>query len=345
MKKKIIAAIIILLLLAGIGYGLYAYFWAQEENPDQLTLYGNVDIREVELAFKVSDRIEEIRVEEGEQVEKGQILAVLDTRQLEQNLARAQARLEAQEMEVEKLLSGTRRQEIDKAKAETAAAETEARNAQKTYSRLKPLGPENLASRERIDEARFRAEAAESRLSATKESLNMAQEGPREEDIGAAEATGRVYEAEMNLARQNFEDATLRAPSDAVIRNRILQPGDMASPQRPVLTLALMKRVWVRAYVSEPDLGKIFPGMHADVSTDTYPEKTYTGWVGYISPTAEFTPKSVQTEEVRTRLVYQVRVNVCNPNNELRLGMPATVSIPLDQPKENTSPPRCREAG
>lgn len=134
------------------------------------------------------------------------------------------------------------------------------------------------------------------------------------------------------MARKALADASLYAPDNAIIQERILEPGDMASPQRPVYTLALTDPLWVRAYVQGPDLGKLKPGMRAEVSTDSYPGKRYRAWVGYISPTAEFTPKSVETTEVRSSLVYQVRIFVCSPQNELRLGMPATVTIPLGQP-------------
>jgi HlyD family secretion protein len=118
----------------------------------------------------------------------------------------------------------------------------------------------------------------------------------------------------------------------------------MAFPETPVYTLALTNPVWVRAYVSEPDLGKIKLGMSAEVSTDSYPGKVYKGWVGFISPTAEFTPKSVETTEERTKLVYQVRIYVCNSQNELRLGMPATVVIPLNQTlkEESSDQERCK---
>ena len=131
------------------------------------------------------------------------------------------------------------------------------------------------------------------------------------------------------ITERDLADANLYAPTAGVIQNRILEPGDMASPQTPAYTLALTNPVWVRAYVAEPDLGKIHLGMAAAVATDSYPGKVYEGWVGFISPTAEFTPKSVETTEVRTALVYQVHIYVKNPNNELRLGMPATVTIPL----------------
>jgi len=143
----------------------------------------------------------------------------------------------------------------------------------------------------------------------------------------------KADEAQLALALEVLKDTELYAPADGIIRNRILEPGDMASPLTPVFTLALNNPVWVRAYAPETALGKLAPGIAADVSTDSYPGKTYPGWIGFISPTAEFTPKNVETPELRTRLVYQVRIYVCNPQDELRLGMPATVSIPLDQPK------------
>lgn len=172
--------------------------------------------------------------------------------------------------------------------------------------------------------------------------LDLTVKGPRKEDIAVAKATLKAYEAALALAQKKMSDAYLYAPSAGVIRNRIMEPGDMASPQKPVYTLALTDPVWVRTYIPETDLGKIKIGMEAQVSTDSYPDKHYRGWVGFISPTAEFTPKSVETREVRTKLVYQARVYVCNPQNELRLGMPSTVTISLNQTlKETATEDRC----
>ncbi|MHB1099007.1 MAG: efflux RND transporter periplasmic adaptor subunit, partial [Burkholderiales bacterium] len=139
----------------------------------------------------------------------------------------------------------------------------------------------------------------------------------------------KADQAGLSLATIDLGDASLYAPSDGIIRDRILEPGDMASPQKPVYTLALTNPVWVRTYVPESDLGRLKLGMAAQVETDSHPGRKYQGWVGYISPSAEFTPKSVETAELRTSLSYQVRIFVCNPLNELRLGMPATVTIPL----------------
>ena len=179
------------------------------------------------------------------------------------------------------------------------------------------------------------------------EALALAVKGPRIEDIDEAKAMLKVDEAQLALAGEVLKDTELYAPSDGIIRNRILEPGDMATPQTPVFTLAKSNPVWVRTYAPETVLGKLTLGMSAEVSTDSHPGKNYRGWVGYISPTAEFTPKNVETPELRTRLVYQVRVYVCNPENELRLGMPGTVTIPLDQPKPapGHTTPDCEKQG
>jgi HlyD family secretion protein len=125
------------------------------------------------------------------------------------------------------------------------------------------------------------------------------------------------------------------APTDAVVRTRLMEPGEMASPQKPVFSLAITNPKWVRAYVSERDLGRVHPGMRAQVAVDSFPERRFEGWVGFISPVAEFTPKPVQTTELRTSLVYEVRVFVKDAADDLRLGMPATVYLPEHSPTES----------
>ncbi len=344
MKKKLIRIVIVLLVLGAIGAGVWYFFFREQEQQDNmLVLYGNVDIRQVELAFNASDRIAAIRVEEGDAVEKGEVLATLETVRLQHNVDQAEAQVEAQREVVARLEAGSRKEEINRAEADVAAAKVTAENAEQTYRRLEPLARQNLTSEEQLDEARAKAEGARARLLSARAALDLALAGPRQEEIASARATRRAQEAALALARQKLEDATLRAPDDGIIRNRILQPGDMAFPQRPVLTLALINPVWVRTFVPESDLGRIFSGMSARIITDSFPDKVYEGWVGYISPTAEFTPKTVQTPEIRTSLVYQMRVFVCNPRNELRLGMPVTVKIPLDQSRTGTERPPCQE--
>lgn len=331
-SRKIVVAVILFIAAAAGAAGVW--YWQHERrgrSDGQLVLHGNVDIRQVNLAFQVSERIQQIGVEEGSRVTRGQLLASLESERLQYEVERARARVQAQQELVARMEAGSRPDEIDKARARVKAAAARARDTGRTYRRLKSLAAADAIARETADNARAAAEQARAELKAAQDTLDLALAGPRQEDIAAARATLRAYAAELSLARQKLKDAELHAPADGIIRERILEPGDMAFPERPALTLALTDPVWVRTYVAEPDLGKVKPGMAAVVNTDSYPEKDYQAWVGYISPTAEFTPKSVETPDIRTSLVYQVRVFVCNPRNELRLGMPATVTIDLTQ--------------
>jgi membrane fusion protein YbhG len=277
-RKKIIPVVV--LALALIGASVWYFGGHRTGNSDTLTLYGNVDIRQVQLAFNSSDRIAQMLVKEGEHVSKGQLLATLDT--------------------------ASRENQVRKAEAEVEVARIAASNADHTYQRTKSLVAQHFVAQQQADNAR--------------------------DAYAAAQASLKAGQAALRVVRKALADASLYAPDSGLIQQRILEPGDMASPQRPVYTLALTDPIWVRVYVQETDLGKLKPGMRADISTDSYPGKKYRAWIGYISPSAEFTPKSVETTEVRSSLVYQVRVFVCNPQDELRLGMPATVTIPLNEP-------------
>jgi HlyD family secretion protein len=343
-RRGVIVLLAIVLAGAGTGYWIWQSQRGQSAT-DELVLFGNVDIRQVQLAFNAAERIERMLVQEGDRVEPGQLLATLDTRRLQHAVASREAEVKAQQEVVARLEAGSRPEEIAKARAELAAAEVEARNAERNALRLRDLARKNLAPQEQADDARAAADAAAAQREAAKQALDLAVLGPRKEDIAAARATLEAQQAQLALSRRDFAEAELHAPSSGVIQDRLLEPGDMASPQRPVYTVALTSPLWVRAYVAEPDLGKLRPGMKAAVTTDSYPDKHYRGWVGFISPTAEFTPKSVETTEVRTHLVYQVRVFVCDPRNELRLGMPATVTIGLDQPEvDEGSISHCEDA-
>ncbi|HQU15817.1 MAG: hemolysin D [Chromatiales bacterium 21-64-14] len=328
-----ILVVMVLLLLIAVGAG--AAWWRGDVHhgtgDPELVLYGNVDIRQVELAFNGNERIAAMEVQEGDRVKKGELLARMDTRRLKSAADQARARVAAQRQVVARLLAGSRPEEVSKARADVAAAQAEAYNAVRNAQRQQALVRKKLISSAQADDAAAAADAARARLDAARQTLKLVLAGPRREDIAAAQATLQADQAALALAQVALADADLYAPADGVVQDRILEPGDMASPARPAFTLALTDPMWVRAYVAEPDLGKIRLGMRAEITTDSYPAKRYPGWIGFISPTAEFTPKSVETPQVRTRLVYQVRVYVCNPQGELRLGMPTTVHIPLRQ--------------
>ncbi len=319
-----------------IAGGIAAGFWFRHDrnktaSSSHLVLFGNVDIRQVQLAFNDSERITALLVQEGERVRPGQLLATLDTRRFAASVADYEAKAAAQRQVVARLEAGNRPQEIRKAKADMEAARADLENAKLNYGRVTNLVAQTVETQQRSDDARAALDVARARLAAAKETCDLMVLGPRQEDIAAAKATLQADEAELLLAQQSLADARLYAPTNGVVENRILEPGDMASPQKPVFTLALDDPVWVRAYVAETDLGRIHLGMNATVTTDSFPGKSYAGWIGFISPTAEFTPKTVETAEVRTRLVYQARIFVHNPQDELRLGMPAVVTIALDQ--------------
>jgi HlyD family secretion protein len=326
--KRMILAVLLLVAVGAAGY----LWWQRErlERNNDLVLYGNLDLRQVQLSFNNSERIAEILVHEGERVHQGQLLARLDTRRLEPQAAEAEAQVGAQRQVVQRLRSGSRPEEIAQARANVESSKADVVNTRQQYERVKraaELSAGRAVRQQDVDSAKAALQVAEAKLAVNERALELAVIGPRKEDIAEAEARLRANIAQLALLRQQLADAQLHAPTDAVVRTRVLEPGDMASPQRPVFSLALTDPKWVRAYVSGPDLGKIHEGMTAAVGVDSFPERRFEGWVGFISPVAEFTPKTVQTEELRTSLVYEVRVFVKDPANELRLGMPATVYL------------------
>ena len=324
------ALVILLLAAAGAAAGFTWWFTRFEKAATELTLYGNVDLRQVNLSFNNSERITAVLAQEGDRVHTGQLLAKLDTSRLDPQVAQATAQVAAQQHAVDRMHNGSRPEEIAQAKANVESAKADAANARLQYDRKRKLIVSGGVSQEEFDNARAAWEAAQAKLVVNQKALDLAVVGPRKEDIAQAEAQLHAYEAQLAFLRQQLKDAELFAPVDGVVRTRLLEPGEMASPQKPVFSLAITDPKWIRVYASELDLGKLHPGMTASVTVDSFPDRHFDGWVGFISPVAEFTPKTVQTVELRTSLVYEVRVFVKDPADELRLGMPATVKLPLD---------------
>lgn len=306
-----------------------------------LTLYGNVDIREVQLAFQDAGRIRALPVDEGARVAAGQVVAELDPTRYQLELQRLNGEVAAQTQVLARLRQGSRPQEVARARAAMASARASLADAATQLARKQQLRTVNRISVQEVDTARTRVETLQANLKAAEEEVSLVVEGPRQEDIAAAEASLAALAAARDLAAQRLEDTRLLAPAAGVIRTRILEPGAMAAPGAPVFTLALTDPLWVRAYISEPDLGLVHEGMRAEVRTDTLPDKAYQGWVGFISSTAEFTPKTVETTELRTKLVYRARIFVCDPQQELRLGMPVTVTLQPGARPESAPAPSC----
>lgn len=324
-KKKAV------LFLAACLLGLAAYLYhafCQQDNQEELVLQGNVDVREVSLAFRQSDRILEMLAEEGDRVQKGQVVARLDTQELKLQLQRLNAEIAAQQSTVDKLHNGTRTEEIRQAEGNLRQAQAAAEHAAGVYQRKRDIYTSIAGiSQQELDNAYHDMEAKQATMSVAEAALQEAKAGPRQEDIAGAEAGLQALRNEQLRYIYLLSQYELQAPDDGVIRSRLLEAGDMASPSKPVFKLSLPGKKWVRAYVPETELGRVYEGQQARVYIDSLPGKAIGGQVGYISGTAEFTPKHVQTEELRTSLVYEVRVYVDDADNVLRLGMPATVRI------------------
>lgn len=322
----------LLALTVGLAVAIGLAWWLtqQRKAPSELTLFGNVDLRQVELPFNDTARVEAVLAVEGERVARGQVLARLDTGRLTPRLAQAAAQVAAQQQLVEKLRRGSRPEEIAQARAAVAQARADATNAGRKYDRLAALSQSSSGralSRQDLDDAKTALEAADARVMATEQALRLQVIGPRREDVAQARAQLDGYRAQLALLQRELADAELVAPVNAVVRTRLVEPGEIVSPQKPAFSLAITDPKWVRAYVTETDLGRVHPGLQATITADAFAKRSFSGWVGFISPVAEFTPKTVQTPDLRTSLVYEIRVFVKDPADELRLGMPATVHL------------------
>ena len=332
---------LLVLLMLAIALGIGGWLYLRPNRPVTgafVILYGNVDIREVQPAFNNSGPVTRMLVQEGDAVKMGELIATLDDARFAAALAQAEGEMRNQEQVLARLLAGSRPEEIDQAKATMNALEVTYQNDEINYQRAQKLAETGAGTTRQSDDARAAYDAAKHQYEAARQAYLLAVKGPRKEDIAAARATLESDQGAVALAKSQLADTRLYAPSDGIVEDRILEPGDMASPATPVYTIALTSPLWVRAYVPEAELGRIRLGMPATITTDSYPGRAYHGWIGYLSPTSEFTPKTVETPELRTALVYQLRVYVCDPRDELRLGMPATVHIDLNQPAPTTAP-------
>ncbi len=327
-RIAILAGVVVLIVvaIATSGFGLF-----RSSGNEPLVLYGNVDIREVDMAFRVPGRIDRIAVEEGDSVTRGALLATLDTSSLDARANEADAAVAQARAQLARMKSGNRPQEIAQARARAAAAAAAARNAQADYDRRKPLVEPGAISHDQWAQTVADRDRTAAQLVEARQALSLAEAGARPEDIAAAQAQVRAAEANRLAVRTDLGDTRLTASSDGTVITRAREPGAIVQPGETVVTLSLDRPLRVRAYVSEPDLSRIAPGMKVTVTADGNP-KTYQGVIGYISPRAEFTPRSVETEDLRTDLVYRLRITVENPDDALRQGQPVTIEVPNTRP-------------
>ncbi len=318
------AKIIILFFIIALS-SAFAYYYFTKESVNSYVLYGNVDYKEIELAFLDSGRIEAIYVEEGDSVTKGQTLAKLEIKRLEDNIAILKAKSEQAKANLEKVENGARPEEITQAQALVEAAKAQAIFATSQYHRLEELYKKNGASKSDYEQAMQQFHVAKAQLEVQEKNLELLKAGARKEDIALAKALYQESMLALELLYTQKEDATLKSPVNSVINRKLLEVGDIASPQKTVFSLAILSPKWVRTYIPESELGHIQTGMKAKIYSDSFPNKAIEGSVSFISSSAEFTPKTVETPELRTALVYEVRIIVEDSENTLRLGMPVSI--------------------
>lgn len=324
-KRVILIAAALALLIAAIatrGFGLF-----KNEGDANLTLYGNVDIREVDLGFRVGGRIKTIEVEEGARVKAGDLLATLDSASIESRARQASAEVSMTEANLTKLRNGNRAQDIAQARARLAAAKISAAAAEEDYRRRSPLVEPGAISRDVWDRTVAARDRARAQAQEADAALSLLETGARREDIASAAAKVDAARAQQQGSQVDLSDTRLIAQTDGTVVTRAQEPGAIVQPGATILTLSINKPMRVRAYIGEPDLTRISPGMAVEVHIDGNP-RTYKGTIGYISPQAEFTPKSVETQDLRTDLVYRLRIIVTNADNGLRQGQPVTINIP-----------------
>lgn len=303
-------------------------WWLLRDGGDDgvLRLYGNVDIREVELSFRQPGRLASMAFDEGDTVAAGDVMARLDAGPYREKLAAAQAELQAAQAGLDKLRSGNRPQEIAQAQETVRRAQAGFDEAERNFRRQNVLLESGASSQRTVDAARAARDQAAASLASARSALSLARDGFRSEDIAAGQARVAAAAAALAQARTALADTRLVAPSDATVIARVREPGSMVASSTTVYSLSLRDPVYVRAYVSEPDLGRIAPGAKVRVHTDSS-DKVYRGQIGFISPRAEFTPKTVETTDLRTDLVYRLRVVVADADQGLRQGMPVTVDV------------------
>lgn len=342
MKRRIPILIVVLVLIAS-GLYLYPRFARKPKPVDQLTLSGNIEAHESLVSFKVQGRIVELPIEEGQSVQAGTLLARLDDADYKQKVRIDEAGVWVRESNLALTLAGTREQEIKASQQTMIDAQADLQQKKLDAQRAQRLFSEDAVSSQDKDLALTALKRSQAAFQAAEQRYNEAVEGSRKEDIAIARANLNQASANLGLSRVNLGYTELLAPFTGVITVRQAELGEVVVPGAPVVTLADLDHIWLRAYIAETDLGRIHWGQDVVITTDTYPGKQYHGKISFISSTAEFTPKSVQTYQERVTLVYRIKVDIDNPNHELKPGMPADAHISIavnnsTAPRQGTAP-------
>lgn len=323
MKKKLTIALIIL-LISFISYKIYSNIFLKNEN--NLTFYGNIDTRTVNVGFRFLGKIENITKDEGEIVKKDEVLVKLDTASLEKSLEELNEKIFASKLELSKLQTGYRQEEILEAKAAMEEAIENLNKTKDTYNRQANLFKTKSTSEENFTISQLNYKQALATLDKAKALYELRKNGYRDEDIRIQESNLKSLEIQAEKIKIDLNDSVIKAPGNGVILTRFKEIGAITNAGESILEIAKTDEFWVRAYIDEKNLGNIRPGLKMSIQTDSRSEN-YEGVIGFISPVAEFTPKNIETQELRADLVYSFRVIVKNPDDKIRQGMPVTLKI------------------
>ena len=384
---------IVIVALAAVGIAVALAFRTRTQPDNLIRISGTIELTQVNIAFKISGKLIERAVDEGDVVKKGMVVARLDKDQLlrqrereQAALAQAQSQLAEAGTTVEwtkqsnasdldqrradmaqaqahlrELEAGSRPQEIQESSAAVEAARTAAVQAQKDWDRAQVLYKRDDISASQFDQYRKNAESAAASLRQAQERFAMVREGPRKEEIEAAQAqvaraaasvkwaeaqrldVTRKQEdvvsrradiererAQVGLIDSQLGDTVAASPIDGVVLVKSANVGEILAPGTTVMTIGDIDHPWLRGYINERDLGRVKLGTKAKISTDSYPGKVYWGRVSFIASEAEFTPKQIQTSEERLKLVYRIKIDVDNPQHELKSNMPADAELVLE---------------
>jgi HlyD family secretion protein len=319
----------VFLLVAGLACGLFLGACSRSNGvpTSDLVLSGNIEVVDAQLGFKIPGRVTSRPVSEGERVQAGQLIAQLDDQDQTQQLVLRRAELAATEAALAELEAGSRPQEIAAVEATLRSAEAERERARLDFARSQELrGKEVIADRD-FETAQAQLKVAEARAAEAAERLKLAKEGPRIETIHQARARTDQARAAAALAQIQLDNTRLTSPLTGMVLSHNIEPGEFVAAGTPVVTVADIAHVWVRAYLNETDFSRIHHGQQVIVRTESFPGRDFAGTVGFIASEAEFTPKTVQTPKERVKLVFRIKVDIANDKDELKPGMPADVII------------------
>lgn len=330
MRKRIIIGLIVALAAAA---AIFAFVRRPKENGNALRVSGNIEVTDVDVSFRVPGRVVARPVDEGMQVQPGTLVAVLDTSTFQHDVEVNTGALDAARAQLAELEHGSRPEDIRSARAALAAAQADAERWRKEQARERAMLADGILSRQSFEVTDASYKTAQQRVEQAAQALQLAEKGPRQETIDQARAGVEQARAALANARTQLSFTTLASPTAGTVVARHTEPGEQVAAGTPIVTVADLRNVWMRAYVDETDLGRIHLGQKVRVTSDTYPGKVYDGTITFISPEAEFTPKTVQTEKERVKLVYRVKITIDNRKLELKPGMPADGEIVLSAPR------------